>query len=167
MKKKTTIIIGAIFVFFASITNAQPVEVNEIDIIDFGIYQADKKMKQAVDNLPTGGLNIIKDFNFIQTTDKIPLKKGIRFGYKYIIRGKPKEAIVTLRFKDSYPGLKDPRRSELMYHGEYNSNEKMGIQLVNGYMLEEDWELVPGEWTFAIWHNGKKLAEKTFILYKP
>ena len=31
--------------------------------------------------------------------------------------------------------------------------------------FEEEWDLIPGVWKIQVWHEGKKLAEKTFTVY--
>ena len=34
----------------------------------------------------------------------------------------------------------------------------------HGYSLDEDWELVAGDWILEIWDGNKKLASQTFTL---
>lgn len=35
------------------------------------------------------------------------------------------------------------------------------------YQLEEEWELVPGNWRFQLFFDGNIIADMTFKLYKP
>ena len=34
-------------------------------------------------------------------------------------------------------------------------------------VFEQEWELVPGRWSFEISRDGNKLAERSFTVYKP
>jgi hypothetical protein len=36
-----------------------------------------------------------------------------------------------------------------------------------GYGLDEDYEMVEGDWVFEIWHHDKKLVEQKFTTYRP
>ena len=42
--------------------------------------------------------------------------------------------------------------------------KKIGETAYLGYGIENDWEIVPGTWTFEIWYSGRKLAEQSFTL---
>ncbi len=37
----------------------------------------------------------------------------------------------------------------------------------DGYVFNEDYELVEGDWVFQIWLGGKKLVEQKFTTYYP
>jgi len=43
----------------------------------------------------------------------------------------------------------------------------IGKLTLTGYWFDETWETVPGKWKFELWYKGRKLAEKTFTIYKP
>jgi Domain of unknown function (DUF3859) len=43
----------------------------------------------------------------------------------------------------------------------------IGDNTYNDYGFGEKWQMVPGEWRLQLFHNGKKLAEKSFYIYKP
>lgn len=40
-----------------------------------------------------------------------------------------------------------------------------GIEF-EGYGLDFDWEVMPGQWTFEVFDGERKLAEKSFLLDK-
>ena len=47
---------------------------------------------------------------------------------------------------------------------ESHSNAVVGALTYRGYGLDYDWEVETGPWTMEIWHDGRKLAEKTFMV---
>lgn len=65
------------------------------------------------------------------------------------------------------PGLRNPATGKTNIRGEYSEQKKLGTETLQGYGFEEDWELVPGTWTFEIWQDGRKLAEQSFTVVKP
>jgi hypothetical protein len=45
-------------------------------------------------------------------------------------------------------------------------NKKIGETLYLGYGFENEWEIVPGTWTFAVSYQGKELAKQSFTVSK-
>jgi hypothetical protein len=48
----------------------------------------------------------------------------------------------------------------------FKKMKPIGQVLYFGYGFENDWELVPGTWTFEIWSDGRRLAEEKFTVIK-
>jgi hypothetical protein len=42
----------------------------------------------------------------------------------------------------------------------------IGTTQFRSYVLDNDWEVVPGVWIFQVWYQGRKLAEQKFTLVK-
>jgi len=40
----------------------------------------------------------------------------------------------------------------------------IGTVAYDGYAMENNWEVLPGPWTFQIWYQDQKLAEQTFTV---
>jgi hypothetical protein len=114
-------------------------------------------------------VNIIKEVKLIKKTNEIPAEMGVRFGMRYIVRGAPIGEKVKIKNVTILPssGLKDPRTGKVRYKNQYTSIIVIGKRSYREYLFEEEWEAVPGKWTFQLWHADQKLAEKTFTVYKP
>ncbi len=85
------------------------------------------------------------------------------FGIEYQIntkpRGRPIQITTIIRFPE--PGLINPRGHSYLVSKETNMVE-IGHPHLHGYGFDEEWELVPGEWIFEVWHKKAKLISKTF-----
>ena len=46
-------------------------------------------------------------------------------------------------------------------------DKTIGPTQYKGYKIAQDWQAVPGVWTFQIWYQNRKLAEQSFTLTKP
>jgi hypothetical protein len=61
-------------------------------------------------------------------------------------------------------GLHDPQTNETIYRNETVVTRSIGKLHFRSYTLEEQWELVPGVWTFELWSHDRKLGEQSFTL---
>jgi hypothetical protein len=64
------------------------------------------------------------------------------------------------------PVLADPKSSTPLRESRFQKVKPIGKVLYFGYGFENDWELVPGTWTFEIWFQGRKLAVEQFTVVK-
>lgn len=152
---------------FLAIGTAKAQQVSGIEIVDFGIYTADPQARR----LGQSGIGTatVANVKLAAGTDRIPLKLGVQFGFRYRIDGTPADARVELRRVDLYPapGLVPPGKSQPVRQDEERIVERIGNLTFAGYTFDAPFELVPGPWTFQLWIGDRKLAEKSFTLVKP
>ncbi len=165
-----SLIAGAsLALWVASTSFAQGLRVDGMNIIEAGIYEAviEKKVPDPRD--PTGFHNVLGDPKLIQKTSTVPARQGTRFGTRAMIVGAPNNASVPIRivYRPPAAGLRNPKTGEIIYRGEYTDNWKIGATVYTEYYLENEWEVVPGDWTFEYWYGNRKLAEHKFTLTKP
>jgi hypothetical protein len=102
---------------------------------------------------------------FVQKTDRIPLRKGLRFGFCAELQG--------LDAVNGLAGLSEQVRHPLLVQPngiEANGwNVPRTVQVVNGrarwcggHTFREDWELVPGTWRFVIGDSAGDLVVQEF-----
>jgi hypothetical protein len=103
-----------------------------------------------------------------RTTD-IPAEKGLKFGITYLIKGYPIGTPVKIDFAVHYPppGLTNPKTGKTDTQSMVSLVKKIGRLTATGYLFNQKWEMKPGKWTFQIWIDGKKMAEKVFMVYIP
>lgn len=140
--------------------------VDRVDIIEKGIFSAIPKLSQQVLASPTGRVRALAGIVLIKNTDVIKPAIGMHFGIRYTIRGFPIGSRVPIKIVQRYPitGLLNPRANKTTYTYQQTSMKMVGYSAFEGYHLGAPWELVPGIWSFEIWHNGRLLAEQKFEL---
>ena len=105
-----------------------------------------------------------------KATERIPLIKGGQMYLQYRIWPLPDQpAYVDLRRVLKHPEMTLPdgsvsTGSDYTLKGKVSSNQVIAY---TGYGLDEDYELVEGDWTFEIWYQDRKLIEQTFTTYRP
>jgi len=127
----------------------------------------------GVINDPTTGTgkSVVKPVvELVRTTERIPLIKSGQMYLQYRIWPLPAQpAHVDLRRVVKHPRMTLPdgsfsTGSDRMIKGKISSNQ---IIAYTGYGLDEDYELVEGEWVFKIWYQDKKGIEQKFTTYRP
>jgi len=106
----------------------------------------------------------------VKTSNRIPLIKDAHMSLQYRIWNLPDQpAYIKLKRVLKHPPITLPDRS-VSTGSEYMITSKVSIGQViayTGYGLNEDYEMVQGDWTFQIWREDKKLIEQTFTTYLP
>jgi len=106
----------------------------------------------------------------VKTTERIPLIKGAQMYLQFRIWYFPDiPAHVDLRRVLKHPPMKLPdgsvsTGSDYIIKGKVSVNQVIGF---TGYGLDEDYEMVEGDWIFEIWHENNKLVEQKFTTYRP
>jgi len=149
---------------------AQAQQVQRVEIRDVGIYKAKVTGSDSAPGTAAGIYNTITNEELQERTTTIPAKLGIRFGFHYSIIGTPNNTPITLKMVTRYPppGLHNPATGNTLLRGEYSRTKKLGTaDNYRDYGFDDEWELVPGTWTFEIWQDDRKLAEQSFTVVKP
>jgi len=126
----------------------------------------------TIDDPSTGtGKSVVKPVvELVKSTERIPLIKGGQMYLQYRIWPLPAQpAYVDLRRVVKHPKMNLPdgsfsTGSDRMIKGKISSNQVIAY---TGYGLDEDYELVEGEWVFEIWYQDKKVIEQKFTTYRP
>lgn len=106
----------------------------------------------------------------IKSTERIPLIKGAQMYLQYRFWPLPDQpAYVDLRRVLRHPEMTLPdgkvsTGSDYSVKGKVSANQVIGY---TGYGLDEDYELVEGDWVFQIWYQDNKLIEQRFTTYWP
>jgi hypothetical protein len=128
------------------------------EIVDFGIYTS-----KLVTADPKKERDVVDDIRLVQQTDKITAEIGVQFGLRLKLSGTRDGERVELRVVTRFPkqGIQAPGGGKV-FDSETKVEAFVGRTEYEGFAFEEKEELVPGEWTFEIYHGERKLAEKRF-----
>ena len=136
-----------------------------------GLYRLVRSGGVINDPSTSTGKSVLKPVvELVRTTDRIPLIKGVQMYLQYRIWPLPEQvAWADLRRVLKHPAMTLPdgsfsTGSDYMIKGRVSASQAIGY---TGYGLDEDYELVEGDWTFEIWYQDRKLIEQTFSTYWP
>ena len=141
---------------------AQGLDVQRLDITDFGIYALDREIsgrdRQGII------LGTATNIQHTSTQRTVPAQIGVTFGFRYRIVGKPEGATIPLKKVIIYPapGLQTPSSSSRVRKAEFKHEAKIGETNTELYTLEDQFELVPGTWMLEMWLGNRKLASQPF-----
>ena len=106
----------------------------------------------------------------VKSTERIPLMKGAQLYLQYRLWYLPERPVyIDLRRVLKHPEMKLPdgsvaTGSDYMLKQKVSVNQAIGY---TGYGLDEDYELIEGDWVFEIWYQGEKMIEQIFTTYWP
>lgn len=147
---------------------AQEARLDRVDVDEYGIYGGKTESAVPAPDSPAGKIERLDQMHLSASTRAIPGQRGVRFGYHFKVVGSPPGAVVPLRMVTIFPGggLRDPKAQQAQRQSEYVAGVPIGEGRYGGYTMSEDWEVVPGIWTFQIWYGDKKMAEQHFMVTK-
>ena len=161
-------LISCLALVLAPITlKAQTPRIDRVVVKTVGIYEATSSKPDVEEQgAAAGSKHQTLSYKFVKFGTSIPIRKHIRFGFQYVVEGVPSGAIVSLRQVTIFPapGLHNPARGQTWARDDFMMKSKIGQIERTGYGIDDDWEMVPGTWTFQLWDGNRKLAEQSFQL---
>jgi hypothetical protein len=110
--------ITSILVLLRTASQAQDVSIDRVDIVASGLYSV-KPAGEIVhgENTASGALRPVARQNILKLTTTVPGKMGVKFGVKFIARGKPDGTKMNITFITKYPpqGLYNPDTGKTSY----------------------------------------------------
>jgi len=132
-------------------------EVDNIKIIDFGLYKTTLAGWQEAPDTQRGEIQIIGQRELVKRTKMIPGSSGTEFGLRYVVNGQEQGGQVDLLVRISH--------SEMQSSEEWVTARQIGTPSFEGWKFDNESQIVPGKLTIQLFHEGTKLAEKSFTVY--
>jgi hypothetical protein len=153
------LIIGLMVVSFALCwpMASMATEVDSIKIIDFGLYKTSFAGWQQAVGTQRGKIQIIGERELLKKTKMIPVSEGTEFGIRYVVNGQEEGGQVDLLVRVSH--------SEMQSSNEWVAATQIGTPSFEGWKFDNESQIVPGKLTIQLFHQGVKLAEKSFTVY--
>jgi hypothetical protein len=147
-------------------SRAQAQQVDRIEIVEWGIFRNDQEARVPAPDTPTGTRNLVRNVRLQQATTTIPALVGMKFGFRFKVVGSPPGARVSLKVVTRFPsqGVTNPAKRKTFATSEFSSDAIVGEITYRGYSFDQDWEVETGPWTLELWHDGRRLAEKQFMV---
>jgi hypothetical protein len=135
-----------------------------IEVSEYGIYTCQKIATISTPEASIGIMTTAKDFRLIEATDQIPMARGTLFGITVSYEDAENKSIeITCRIV--HPGMNDPYLKKVVTVSTLQWPIHSGLQAHFGYMPQEDFEMVRGNWTFEIWYMDELSCSKKFTLF--
>lgn len=138
------------------------------EVTEFGYYKVKIDPKRYRNIASTSGY--VKEGGEVvleESTERVPLKIGRLFGFKFRISGFENKRSVQLKLVVTHPEITRPNGSTSTgYSYPVAFDVKDGvIENESGYSIDHEYEMVEGEWRFEYWYYKQKLVTKTFATY--
>jgi len=141
------------------------------EIIEYGYYQQVGELERERNyNTATGYVRTGTDVQLVEQTADIPMALGRLFGFKFRIRGFPRDQVTTnLDLAVTHPEIVRPNGTQVSGYRYPVTMDVIGgkIETQTGYKFDRDYEMVAGEWKFQYWRGDTLLLEQVFNVYDP
>lgn len=140
-------------------------------VAEYGIYEYSLRDATPTRNSATTSGTVYKASTkprLISQTDRIPIRRDIYFAFTGEFAGLP-DGIVGLDWTVVHPKITTPDgvTSTGYTYTKYVNVNNGRADRVSGYMLNEDYEMVPGRWIFSYSYEGHLLVEQAFTVFLP
>lgn len=141
------------------------------EIIEYGYYQQLGQLERERNfNTATGFVRTGSDVQLVEQTADIPMALGRLFGFKFRIRGFPRDEVtVNLELVVSHPEIQRPNGTQISGYRFPVTLDVVGgkVESQSGYKFDKEYEMVAGEWKFQYWRGKQLMLEQTFNVYDP
>ena len=136
----------------------------EIQIVDYGVYQGRVVEMWNDTNAPTGRVRAIQ-VDLVRPTDIVPAILNTKFGFKFKVVGTSGKQTVRLRFQTTFPEMTNPATGTVSSSYEVSGDVPVGPDIQGMYWdFLKPWEMRPGKWTMRIYSGDRLLAGKIFTV---
>ena len=147
--KKLSIFFFGFILFFLTHACAKQIEVYEVDIVDFGIYETVSTGRTIkTERVAAGVIEPTTSEKLIQQTEIIEARIGLSYGFRFIIKGHPKGEKIALSCDAIHPAMTNPQTGKTFTEETFDHYFIIGKINRHSFKIEEEWELVPGEWLY-------------------
>jgi len=141
----------------------QRTTIDDLRIVEFGVFQkTNERGTMAASGSIQGQAHAVADAILLEQTSDIHARQGTSFGLRVSFSGSPSRVTVPIRAKCLHPKFTDPATRRSSEVEEWPGIGVMGRSGYVGYTFDNDWELVPGQWTIEVSVGSTSRVEKTF-----
>lgn len=132
-------------------------------IVEYGVFEAKAVKSVGADGTTLKHVISLEDIALVDKTDAPVATVGLRFGVRYRLN-QHGAATNTVTISLDHPPLTNPKTKKISTIERWKQKVKSDAVAYAGFTMDSEWEAVPGDWTFGIWLEEEKLAEKTFFV---
>lgn len=161
------VLIAVISVILDVSADEDTLHISVAEISGYGVFEASSTRRYQGYSGKTPAIDTVSGIRFVDRTTEIPGSLGTNFGFQYRLNTTPKGQKVAIKslIKFPEPGLRHPS-GRVYQESVEHKYIRIGEVSLHGYGFDEPWEIVPGEWSFEIWHGEARLIRKTFTVFE-
>lgn len=132
-------------------------DVESIQIVNFGLYKTTFEKWEAAPGTSDGKIEIISDRKLIEFTDRIPCTPGTELGVQYVVNGRHQGKPVDLLVKVIHS-----EKGRILSIDQWLRTRPVGSTSFEGWKFDASSQRAPKNMTIQLYHDGRKMAEKSF-----
>jgi Domain of unknown function (DUF3859) len=149
-------------------SDARPCVNAKATIVDSGSYATEKGERAEGKDTAAGYTTAIDGKSLTSSGTRVKAKLGDSFGFRYKLECKgPKSFNTPMTIRTLHPPMTNPKVGKAVTESTWENNawaNHFEPNIHSGFRFDERWEMVPGEWTVQVVHEGRVLVEKKFIV---
>ena len=152
--------------FINLFTTIESVEQIEVQFTEksYGIYKSTTLEKDATIGTTMIGHSVIGNITLIEKAERIKAEKGIEFGVEYFLKSN-QTATIKLEIEWKFPKeVTDPSKNIKSRKIKYAIALPTNFVNNSNYTLENDFEVIKGNWQLIIRHKEKVVYARQFVL---
>jgi hypothetical protein len=156
--------LGALLLAFGSAAcHPQHATLRDLQVVEFGTFQkTDERGTMAASGSIQGQAHAVVDAVLLESTADIHATRGTSFGLRVSFVGDTSGVTVPIKAKCLHPLFTDPATGRSSDVEEWPGSGVTGRTGYVGYTFDNEWELVPGQWTIQVFVGATLKVEKTF-----
>lgn len=139
------------------------------EILEYGYYRQVGELKRERNySTATGYVQKGAEVLLVEQTREIPAVLGRLFGFKFRIRGFPRDEVaVNMKLVVTHPEIVRPNGTRVSGYDYEVAMDLAGGKVENqtGYKFDKEYEMVEGEWKFQYWLNEQLILEQSFNVF--
>lgn len=136
------------------------------ELLAYGIFEVETDAQHKVfhPNSPKEYFYLSNSsYPFLKQTYRIPLALGTAFGIRFQVSGAVEDQAFDIRIL--HPEIENPDTRFTFVETFHPSGISNVLEPIAFFIFEQQWEMVPGFWTFQILNKNNVLLEKEFEVY--
>ena len=142
-------------------------EIPTITILNYGVVEFSPDGPERIKKNVAASNGRYGEMVINKNEHNIKMEKGLEFGVKFKLAKKlssePSYFKLITNTPDGYPENKDTKIEDISPEALYPNKEDAYIV---SFVFNSKLEMIPGEWSFEIFHQDKLFSKTTFHLYK-
>lgn len=138
----------------------------KLNIVEYGIYAPDVELtSHQAAKTNRGFVRVVDRDNppeLVEETTEIPAKVGTRFGVYHAFEGCGGPASYPITVRIHHPPMTNPKTGKTTTVEQWETHSYPVIATFTGYLFEDEWEAVPGEWRIELLVDGEVAASQKF-----